>query len=455
MSNPFLSTEHRDIETALLLEKAVIHDLGDRIACTDGSKVYINTDDNLNKLLPAYNEDMLKWLLWHERYHEELRHHKRYFEYVEKLNKTNLDKTEVNIIMDILVHDSLEKMFPDITPTAKLNMAQLRSSNSLDYDFKTFTLEEMLDEYSKYKDETDGSSSSETGKTDDSTDGTDGIGTKAKDTDTSKTDTDEMDETDGTAGERKGHAASSSDNTPSKDTPKDTDMIDTSEKEHTPVDWSKLKNIDTSSEFLDEIQAYQLEKNIYNLRNTKIRLAQITETINGLITSSRKRTYAKPSSIYVGKGVILKGSTPSRAKLYLCFDASGSMGSEMEMFKEVISNSIPQAMQTDTAWFSGAHAEIAPDPDGKNCDYYKGKFKDFMPIRANSGYEDDGDRTIELCYLAEQQGYSPIGVTDGGGKLSWSVDMLKQLKRTIIVSPNKYWLKSIKSINPTIQIIPV
>ena len=137
------------------------------------------------------------------------------------------------------------------------------------------------------------------------------------------------------------------------------------------------------------------------------------------------------------------------------FDASGSMGSEMETFKEIISKSIPQAMDVPTAWFSGACERIPRDPEGRSYDYYKGKFKDFMPVYANSGYDDDGDRTIELCLKAEKQGYSPIGVTDGGGQISWSKDMIKQLQRTILVGQRERWLKAVQEINPKIQIIVV
>lgn len=71
------------------------------------------------------------------------------------------------------------------------------------------------------------------------------------------------------------------------------------------------------------------------------------------------------------------------------------------------------------------------------------------------GYSDDGDRTIELCYKAEQLGYSPIGVTDGGGKISWSKDMLKQLKRTIFVGQDKEWLEDVQKINPKIQVLDI
>ena len=112
-------------------------------------------------------------------------------------------------------------------------------------------------------------------------------------------------------------------------------------------------------------------------------------------------------------------------------------------------------MDTPTAWFSGYGAKIAKDKSGRSYDYYKGKFKDFMPIHANNGYNDDGDRTIELCYLAEQQGYSPIGITDGGGCISWSKDMIKQLKRTVLVGQSGRWLEQVQKINPRIQILVI
>ena len=78
-----------------------------------------------------------------------------------------------------------------------------------------------------------------------------------------------------------------------------------------------------------------------------------------------------------------------------------------------------------------------------------------MPVHADSGYSDDGDRTIEMCFKAEQLGYSPIGVTDGGGTISWSKDMLKQLKRTVFVGQNRDWLEAAHKINPKIQILDI
>ena len=91
----------------------------------------------------------------------------------------------------------------------------------------------------------------------------------------------------------------------------------------------------------------------------------------------------------------------------------------------------------------------------RSKDYYKGTFKDFMPVHADSGYSDDGDRTIELCWKAEQEGYSPIGITDGGGRLSWSKKQLKELRRTIIVSQDEDWTKEVKAVNPAIQVINI
>ena len=84
MANPFLNGGHEEIETAILLEKATQCDLAElnrsyanAVAFTDGSRVYVNSDDNLAKILPDYNQGMLKWLLWHEEYHKQLKHHLR------------------------------------------------------------------------------------------------------------------------------------------------------------------------------------------------------------------------------------------------------------------------------------------------------------------------------------------------------------------------------------------
>ena len=87
MSNVFLNSDSRDIETAIMLEQAYQHDIGNAVAFTDGERVFINTDDNLFDILPAYDHNMLKWLLWHERYHRELRHHNRFFKYLDELNE--------------------------------------------------------------------------------------------------------------------------------------------------------------------------------------------------------------------------------------------------------------------------------------------------------------------------------------------------------------------------------
>ena len=131
----------------------------------------------------------------------------------------------------------------------------------------------------------------------------------------------------------------------------------------------------------------------------------------------------------------------------------------MNTFKEIIGKAIPQALKTPTVWFSGyayrdeGRAVMKRCEDPEREDYYKGTFADFMNISADRGYSDDGDRTIEMCFKAEQQGYSPIGITDGGGKISWSTSMLKQLKRTVLVGCSRYWLTEAQKINPNIQII--
>ena len=467
MANPFLNSDNRDVETAIMLEQAYQHDIGNAIAYTDGDRIFINTDDNLFNILPAYDHNMLKWLLWHERYHKELRHHNRFFKYLHELDETKtmdefqVTKEEVNIIMDILVHDSLIKLFPELVETAVNNLAQMRNRNSLGYTFKTYTLEEMLDEYSKHKhgEDEEGTGDGEGEETDD--EGKDKGEGKAKSKDTKSDGSKAGEESKSDKTETADGEGGDSHTTPSgKSEDKEPEIKDTPapepepESEHDKTDWSKLDNID-SKEFIESDEADRYVYQINELKKKKFRLGKLTQTLNGLATTTRQRSYAMPSSIHVGKGVLLKGRTPGKTNLYLCFDASGSMDSEMETFKEIISKSIPQAMDVPTAWFSGYGAKIPRSKEGRNSDYYKGKFKDFMPVYANSGYDDDGDRTIELCLKAEKQGYSPIGVTDGGGQISWSRDMIKQLQRTILVGQRESWLKAVQKINPKIQIIVV
>ncbi len=471
MANPFLNNDSRDVETAILLEKAYQHDIGKAVAYTDGNRVFINTDDNLFNILPAYDNNMLKWLLWHEDYHKQLRHHNRFFRYLRELDEEDtmdefhVTKEEVNIIMDILVHDSLCKLFPELVETAINNLAQLRYRNSLGYTFKTFVLEDMLKEYADFKRGVDKDDKSSGAGDEEETDGK-GKGetkdSKPKDEDKEKEPSKDSKDSKGSKDEKKAHGEGGKDgDMPSgKEEDGTPEMKDTSapepepESEHDKTDWSKLDDID-SKEFIESNEADKYVYQINELKKKKFRLGKLTQTLNGLATTTRKRSYTMPSTIHVGKGVLLKGRTPGKTNLYLCFDASGSMGREMETFKEIISKSIPQAMDVPTAWFSGYGERVPRDPEGRNSDYYKGKFKDFMPVCAYSGYDDDGDRTIELCLKAEKQGYSPIGVTDGGGQISWSRDMIKQLQRTILVGQNENWLERVQKINPKIQIIVV
>lgn len=453
MANVFLNTDPRDIETAIMLEQATILDIGKSVAYTDGKKIFINTEDNLNEILPNYSIKMLKWLLWHERVHNELRHNDRFFLYVSEIDEAklkdefSLTKSDVNIIMDILVHDSLCKWFPELIETAIENLAQLRNRNSLGYTFTTYTLEEMLDEYAKHKKDEDG----DDGDGEDSEETKDGKGKeKSKSKHKPSEDGKSKDEPEKT-GEGKSEPTKDDESTDDHDSGTDraedgepdvdeTASEPTPEPEHDKTDWSKLEEID-SKEFITEDESYRYTDQINRLKRKNLRLAKLTETLNGLATSTRKRTYAKPNPIKLSGGAVLKGSTPGKAKLYLCFDASGSMGSELETFKQIISKSIPQAMEVPCEWFTHK--------------YGKGKFKDIMHVYANSGFSDDGDRVIDLCWKAEQQGYSPIGVTDGGGQLSWSIDKLKQLKRTIIVGQNPYWLKKVKEVNPSVQTLDI
>lgn len=471
MANPFLNNDNKDVETAIMLEQALVHDIGNAVAYTDGDRIFINTDDNLFNILPAYDQNMLKWLLWHERYHKELRHHNRFFKYLKELDEEktmdefHVTKEEVNIIMDILVHDSLSRLFPELVETAVNNLAQMRNRNSLSYTFKTNTLEEMLKEYAEFKHDPDkgagkGESDKEEKETEEETEDGDGMGTPDK----SKDDTEEKkDDGKGKSDKKepKAHGKGGS----GGETPKDTEDRPPEvkdepapepepEPEHDKTDWSKLKDID-SKEFIETDEGDRYVEQINRLKKKKFRLGKLTQTLNGLATTTKQRSYAMPSTIHVGKGVLMKGRVPGKTNLWLCFDASGSMGREMETFKEIISKSIPQAMDVPTTWFSGYGEKVPRDPEGRNSDYYKAKFKDFMCVYADSGYSDDGDRTIEMCYKAEQLGYSPIGVTDGGGNLSWSKDMLKQLRRTVLVGQNKWWLEEVQKINPKVQILDI
>ena len=490
MVNPFLSSTHYDTETAIMLERAYVTDIGRAVAYTDGDRIFLNTQDNLFKILPAYDDNMLKWLLWHERMHLELKHHNRFFRYLEELNEEetmdefHVTKDEVNIIMDILVHDWMSKKFPELVDTAVNNLAQFRDRNSLKYTFKTNTLEEMLDEYRKFKhkDEDKGEGESEDKETEDSEE-KDEEDSKSKGKSKGKTKDDKKDEPkeDGEgkkdkeekAPTEKPHAEGGHGDTPEAKSGKDTSEVEEkldepepeSEQEpdpghHDETDWSKLEDLD-SKEFITESEGNKWVEEINALKNAKIRLARITKTLNGLVTDTKVRSYKTPSYMQTGQHTIFKGSKKGHASLYLCFDASGSMGGDMDTFKEIIGKAIPQALKTPTTWFSGwsyrdegkAIMKKCHDPEGRSEDYYKGTFADFMKISADSGYSDDGDRTIELCWKAEQLGYSPIGVTDGGGCISWSVDMLKQLKRTVFVGHSKRWLDAVQKINPNIQVI--
>lgn len=463
MYNPFLSSRNYDTETAVMLEKATVMDIGKAVAYTNGTQVYLNTPDNLCLLLPDYNDGMLKWLLWHERIHNELKHHNRFYKYLASLDDAKIadefhvTKDEVNIIMDILVHDWMSEKFPDLVETAQKNLAQFRNRNSLKYTFKTYTLEEMLDEYAKHKksDDTEegsgksGGSGEPTSSEDQPQEGEDTSAKKTHSKDGKKSPKSKPTKT--KPGGKKGEDTPPEVNTSTSTTDPDTDKEE--EDAHDKTDWSQLDNID-SEEFIDRAKTFELDQTAKRLKQRKLNLARITQTINGLATNTKIRTYKVPNYAQLGQHTILKGNKTGRASLFLCFDASGSMSGEMKLFKEIIQQAIPQALNTPTLWFAGCrNSSTLRDPDGKSYDYYKGTFKDFLPVIADNGWNDDGDRTIELCWRAEQLGYSPIGITDGGGRISWSVPKLKELKRTILVGDSRYWLKEVQRINPRVQIL--
>lgn len=473
MANPFLNKTElmdRDIETALLLEQAIITDEKENAtAYCSRDQIFINTEDNLNKLLPAYNQKMLKWLLWHEKIHLELRHHNRFYKYVDDLKKEDVVKefqvtqNEVNIIMDILVHDSMCKMFPELVETALANMAQMRNRNSLTYTFTTNTLEDMLNEYKAHKTSPKEESKpekdeSEPGKDEDKPRKEEDKPRKEEGKSETKEEESKPKEED--KPKEKEHKEGGESKEPAESESGEPEVKENAPKplpdEHEKTDWSKLKDIDTN-EFITEHESFRIKNAVEELKRKQFKLIKLTETLNGLVTSQRTRTYARPCSIYTSSNILLKGSTPGKATLYLVFDASGSMSGEMQLFKDIISKSIPQAMQTPCEWFAGCGSKIAPYKTEEYTDdgYYKGKFEDFMNVSAHTGFNDDGDRTIELCWLAEQQGYTPIGVTDGGGQISWSLDKLKQLKRTVLVGQSSKWLEKAKNFNPKIQIISI
>jgi len=451
MSNIFLDDERdRDVETAIMLEKARVTDIGNAVAYTDGERVFVNTDENLAKLLPAYNKGMLKWLLWHERYHMELKHHNRFFKYLSELRDKEckdefaLSKAEVNVIMDILVHDSLSKMFPELVETAKTNLAQMRNRNSLKYTFKTFNLEDMLEEYRKHKyPEEDKEGEGKEGEKKDGEGEGKGKGKKG----------DKGEAAEGKKAHEAGGTPSGS-HSKTEESEKE-DGKSEQPDEHEETDWSKLEDLD-ENEFISKEDANRIIDRANKLKRKQIKLGRLTQKLNGLATTTRQRTYRIPSYIQVNKGVIMKGKLPGKTDLYLVFDASGSMGEELALFKDLITKAIPQALECPCEWFSGysikEETKKCKNPAGRNYDYYKGKFKDIIPVRASGGYSDDGDRTIELCLAAEQKGFTPIGVTDGGGCI-YEKDVLKKLKRTILVGPNENWLNKAKQINPNIQIL--
>lgn len=465
MANIFLEDGHDDIETAIMLENAKQCDLAllspsykNAVAFTDGKRVFINSDDNLARILPAYDKGMLKWLLWHERYHMELKHHKRYFDFLKQLedkkNKLALTQAEVNIIMDILVHDSLAKMFPELVETATTNLAQMRNRNSLGYTFKTHTLEEMLEEFAKTKEPPEKSERDEG-------EGTPEEDEDSEDKDKGDTPTGEKSHEEGEDRKPETSKSKSKDEKPEE---KDVESEHTDpepEPEHDKTDWSKLDEIE-SKEFIDNNEGNYLEEKINRLKRQKFKLAKLTQTLNGMVTTTKMRTYRVPSRIQVQQGVMMKGKLPGRTSLYLVFDASGSMGSELATFKKIVKEAIPQAMDVPTEWFSGwaedgadEHTRYNKHYDGRTFkDYHKGKFRDILPVYASSGYNDDGDRVIELCALAEEKGFNPIGITDGGGGI-YNPAVLKKLKRTILVCREKWWLDKAKSINPNIQTLEI
>lgn len=500
LNNPFIKTNSMDsdLATAKLFEHAVQTDLAkinrdwaNVPALTDGKRMYINSDEVLEKIMPGYKKhpvETLELLLHHENLHMELKHHKRYFKMVKELQDLyergelesyNLTHSEVNIIMDILVHDVLFHKREGLTEIGIENLAQMRDRNSLRFTFKGKNLEDMLEEYARFKKgdegEGDGDGDSKEGKDGEDKDGEgEGLGdsksdddskededkdSKSKNTDTKDTKEDSKDE-----GGTKGHSDSGKGGedpkTPKKNTEPKLEEKEDTEKDkdeeedkghHDETDWSKLDERG-EDEFITEADADKIDRAIEKLRRMKVSLSNLTRTLNGLVTDKRERTYTMPCyTALQGTDLIFKGHRRARASLYLIFDASGSMGTELATFKKIIKDSIPQAMNSPCEWFAGDYARIAPYDDSHyQGGYYKGTFKDIMPVVASSGFNDDGDRVIALCEQAESKGFTPIGVTDGGGGIS-NVTALKKLKKTIFVGTSSRWLELAKKMNPSIQ----
>lgn len=453
MTNSFLAKS--DFDTAILLEKAIVTDIGKAVAYTNEKKeLFLNTEDNLYKILPNYNEDMLKWLLWHEEYHCLLEHAKRYFKYQKEFTDYIVTQQEVNVIMDILVHDIMREKFPEIVDLAKENLAQFRERNSLQYTFKTHTLEEMIKEYAEYKK----SQESEQEDKSDSKEDKEDKGEEDKDKSKGKSKKKEG----GSGRPQKTKDKELKDDGDTTEEDESTSSGGDEESEQEEADWSGLEDRD-ETEFIDESKSMDIKDAVARLKRRTIKLGQLTQSLNGLASTIKQRTYRVPSHIQVQPGVILKGKMPGFAKLYFVFDASGSMSGELSIFKNIINNAIPQALTTPTEWFSGWARDEQEDLDSRcrnkerrECDYYKGQFKDMQNVYAASGYNDDGYRTLELCLKAEQAGYSPIGVTDGGGDYDTRTSNLaRQLKKTTLVGHNKKWLDYIKSQNPSVQTFDV
>ena len=351
LNNPFIKTDSADsdIATAKLYEHAVQTDLGkintswaNVPALTDGERLYINSDEVLEKIMPGYKKhptETLELLLHHENLHIELKHHKRYFQMIDELERmyrdgeietAGLTHSEVNIIMDILVHDVLFSKREGLTEIGIENLAQMRNRNSLKFTFKGKNLEAMLEEYARHKkgDDSESKDTEETEDTEDTeeteedkdTEDGDGAGegigdTKSKDTkpkdkkekeskDTKedKEET-EKDEEPGDKGHAGGGSSGDDSKKPGKDTKaelrdkeedeeedKEEEKTEEEEGHHDETDWSKLEDIG-DDEFITKEDADRIDKAISKMKRLKVSLSNLTRTLNGLATNKKERTY--------------------------------------------------------------------------------------------------------------------------------------------------------------------
>ena len=199
--------------------------------------------------------------------------------------------------MDILVHDWMRAKFPELVETAMNNLAQFRDRNSLKYTFKTNTLEEMLNEYSKHKEEEgnptkdeDKKEGQDTKEGEDTKDGDtkDGDTKEGEDTKESKKESSKRKKKDEDSKPKEEGSKPKEEGSKPKEEPTE-DEVEPKSEHHEETDWSQLDNIDTR-EFITKQEGNVLIDKINELKSLKLKLAKITSTLNSLVTTTRVRS---------------------------------------------------------------------------------------------------------------------------------------------------------------------